>query len=266
MRVLVGLRVVDDDRRALEVEHRATSSAGASRTSSELGLNAAPSAATRFPSSCAADELPGEVDRARTAAQVDLVHLVEERDGLTDAEFFGAGPEGTDVLRQAATAEAETGLQEAAPDPVIEAERRGEQVHVRPRRLADLGHRVDVRDLRREERVGSDLHEFGRGGVSHDEWRALVEDRRERAPQGLLRPRATRRRTRGDRGGGCPPPRTPRAGTRGSRRARVRSPIGETDCTISVSRAAVPIGTVDLPTSSTLRVMRAASSVKAEST
>ena len=44
------------------------------------------------------------------------------------------------------------------------------------------------------------------------------------------------------------------------------SPIGEISCTSRVRRAAVPIGTVDLPTSSAFLVIRLANAVNAAST
>ena len=122
--VLVGLRVVDNDRRALEVEQSGHIEGRGVPDVVGVGLECRSERRDPLSLQLAADQLPGEVDRARTAAQVDLVHLVEERDGLADAELFGAGPEGTDVLRQAAAAESETGLQEAAADPVVEARAR----------------------------------------------------------------------------------------------------------------------------------------------
>jgi hypothetical protein len=51
------------------------------------------------------------------------------------------------------------------------AQRLGQQVHVALRDLADLGYRVDERDLRGQERVRRDLHQFGRVQVGDQERR-----------------------------------------------------------------------------------------------
>ncbi len=79
----------------------------------------------------AADLLAGQVDHPGAATLVDRVDLAQEPDRLVDAEFVGAGHERADVLGQAAAAEAETGVQEAAADPRVEGKCRG--------KLGDVG-------------------------------------------------------------------------------------------------------------------------------
>ena len=69
---------------------RATSSAGASRMSSELGLNAAPNAVDPDAGEFAAGQLADQVDRAGPAPLVDGVDLAQEGHGLADAELLGA--------------------------------------------------------------------------------------------------------------------------------------------------------------------------------
>ena len=80
-----------------------------------------------------------------------------------------------DVLRQAAAAEPEAGVEEAAADARIAPDGIGELRDVGAGDLGDLGHRVDERDLRGEEGVGGDLHEFGRREVGDDERAARGE-------------------------------------------------------------------------------------------
>ena len=62
-------------------------------------------------------------------------------------------------------------------DPLVVADGLGQPGHVGPGRLTDLGHRVDERDLGRQEAVGRDLHEL-RGGVVHDQERRAPLDHR----------------------------------------------------------------------------------------
>ena len=75
--------------------------------SSEFGLKAAPSTATRLPSSEPLALLAGQVDDAGPAAHVDRVDLLQEGQRLVGAQLAGAGHERADVLGQAAAAEAE---------------------------------------------------------------------------------------------------------------------------------------------------------------
>ncbi len=145
--------------------------------SSLLGLNAAPRTATRLPIRVPPHSCAGEVDHAGAAAQVDLVDLAQERQGLVGAELAGAGHERADVLGQAAAAEADAGVEELAPDPVVVADRVGELGHVGAGGLADLGHGVDERDLGGQERVGGGLDQLG-GGVVGDQARRAGGQRR----------------------------------------------------------------------------------------
>ena len=55
-----------------------------------------------------------------------VVDLAQERQRLVGAQLAGAGHEGADVLRQAAAAEAEAGVEELAADPVVVADRVGQ--------------------------------------------------------------------------------------------------------------------------------------------
>ena len=85
----------------------ATDSAGESRTSSELGLNAAPSTATRRPTI-----EPSHTSRARSTTRTRRRMLTESTScrkpsASLDAELAGARHERADVLGQAAAAEAE---------------------------------------------------------------------------------------------------------------------------------------------------------------
>ena len=80
------------------------------------------------------------------------------------------GLEGSNVLGQAASAEPDAGAQETTADTIVHADRLGESCHIGPRRVADLGHGVDEGDLRGQERVRTDLDQFGRR-IVHDEAR-----------------------------------------------------------------------------------------------
>ena len=64
----------------------------------------------------AAELLAGQVDHARAPAHVDRVDLAQERQRLVGAELPRPRHERADVLRQAATAEPETGVEEPAAD------------------------------------------------------------------------------------------------------------------------------------------------------
>ena len=214
--------------------------------SSLSGLKAAPSTAIRLPAT-GRRASPRPCATVFAAAGVDGVHLTEEGQRVAGAELAGPVHEGADVLGQAAAAEAEPGLEEAAPDPGVVAERLGQLDHVAAGELAQVGHRVDEGDLGGQEGVRRDLDQLGGGEVGHHQ-RAVVEHRavglgeqRDRAPARRHR----RRQPKTTRSGlqGVLAPRSPRAGTPGStpgwrpaRRPRPRC------------RCAVPTGTVDLPT------------------
>ena len=121
---------------------------------------------------------------------------------------------------------------------------------VRVHHLAHLGHRVDERDLGGQERVGRDLDQLGGGEVGHHD-RAC----RRRSPA-RTRPAATARPAP------SATPKTSRSGCRVSSTAKPsRRNSGFQATSTSVGRgrarrparpsaAAVPAGTVDLPTTS----------------
>ena len=73
-----------------------------------------------------AERLDGEVDDPLATSQVDGIDLLEERDRLAAAELLGARRERPDVLRQAAAAEADAGVQEPPADAGVVADRVGE--------------------------------------------------------------------------------------------------------------------------------------------
>ena len=187
-------------------------------------MKAAPRTATR-----ASRTLPPTTSRASSTIrpappQVDGVDLAQERQGLVDPELAGARHEGADVLGQAAAAETEARVEESAADPFVVRQGRGEHRDVGAGRLAHLGHGVDERDLGCQEGVRGHLDELGRR-VVHDHER----DAGRRVAVGRPRARPSRPdRVAGSspaRAGparGCPRSQSPRAGTRGSRRARRR--------------------------------------------
>lgn len=121
-----------------------------------------------------AARLEREIDDTLTLRHVDLVDLLHETDDLARAELARAVHEGADVLREAPAAEAEPCVEEAAPDPVVEADRVGEGGDVGIRCGAQLGDRVDERDLGGEERVRAHL----------DQHRRLEAHREQRRPLG----------------------------------------------------------------------------------
>ena len=165
-----------------------------------------------------------QVDHALPLPQVDRVDLLEERQRLAAAELLGARGERPDVLRQASAAEAHARVQEPPADPRVVADGVGERRDIRTGRIGDLGHRVDEADLRGEERVRRDLHELGGGVVGDDAGRARLDRRAVHVIEHGCRVLVARRRTRADRARACPSRRSPRAGTRGSRRARRAAP------------------------------------------
>ena len=230
--------------------------------SSLFGLERRPEHGDPAPDDRAAADLAGEVDHPDPAAHVDRVDLAQEGQRLVGAQLAGPGHEGADVLGQAAAAEAEAGVEEPAADPGVVADRVGELRDVGAAGLADLGHRVDERDLGGQERVRRDLDQLG-GRVVGDDQRGARRPAARRTPRRALRSPA-RRRPGGHavdqpvRDAGCPRPRSPRAGTPGSRPA---SAPGSTSAISSASRAAVPTGTVDLPTTRSPGVRCGASAV-----
>ena len=119
----------------------------------------------------ATEGIDHEVDDSLPAPEVDRVDLLEEGDRLAATELLGAGGEGPDVLGQAAAAEPDTGVEEAAPDARVVPDRVGQLGDVGAGRLGDLRHGIDERDLGGQEGVGRDLHQLCRGVVGHDEGR-----------------------------------------------------------------------------------------------
>jgi len=102
-------------------------------------------------------------------AGVDRLDGADEVGEDVHAQLVGADRESGDVLGQAAATEAESGIEELPPDPLVVADRVGQQGHVPAGRLAHLSHRIDEADLGRQERVRGDLDQLGGGDVtSHD--------------------------------------------------------------------------------------------------
>ncbi len=94
---------------------------------------------------------------------------------MVGAEFAGAGHERADVLGQAAAAEPETGVEESPADAGVVAQRVGQQGDVGVDCFAHLRDRVDERDLRRQERIRRHLDELGGLQVGQQEGHPLVE-------------------------------------------------------------------------------------------
>ena len=75
---------------------------------------------------------------------------------------------------EAATAIARPGLQKPGPDPRVEAHDFRDALHVDPWHiLGDVGYRVDVTDLRRQESVARILRQLCRFWRGHDRRRGL---------------------------------------------------------------------------------------------
>ena len=70
---------------------------------------------------------------------------------------------------KAASAEADSGAEEARPDPAIEPDPLGDLDHVRPGRLADVRDLVDERDPGHQRGVGGELDHLRRGDVGPDD-------------------------------------------------------------------------------------------------
>ena len=134
----------------------------------------------------ATDETRRHGDCLLPPSHVDLVDFAEEADGIGRAQLTRPRSKGANVLRQTATAESETGIEEATPDPIVVAERAAQCHHVSVGDLADLRHRVDERDLRREERVCRDLHHFRRGQICREVRHTVFDDARVHVHEELL--------------------------------------------------------------------------------
>ena len=241
----------------------ATSSAGASRMSSEFGLNAAPSAATRTPA-----RSPPASSRTRSTVRARRRWLMPS----TSRRNATACPTPSSSARcmnarmslgRQPPPKPEPRLEEPAADAVVVGQRLGQVVHVGAGGLADLRHRVDVGDLGGQERVRRHLHQL-RGLQVGD-----LDRRTRRRSPARTRPAAAPRPTP------TATPNTSRSGfivsstAKPSRRnsgfqaSSTSSPAGASAVTSSVSRAAVPTGTVDLPTTSARRRRCRASVVNA---
>ena len=103
---------------------------------------------------------------------------------------LGHGDEGAQIFRQAGATEAEARVHEIAADPVIQADAPRNRRDIDAKRLAQIGHNIDERDLGGEEGVRRLLDEFRRRHArEHD--RAvevrLVEVEQERPRAGTVR-------------------------------------------------------------------------------
>ena len=203
---------------------RATSSAGASRTSSELGLKAAPRQQTLHPGPASPPAWStDQVDGSRTTPVVDGVDLRQERHDFPTPSSSARWMKARMSLGRQPPPKPSPGWRKRPP-----IRRRGTgpspAADVGAGRLAHLRHRVDVGDLGRQERVRRDLDQLGGREVGGDNGYAGLDDWGERGGELLFGPRPRRRRRRVGPAAGCPRRRSPRAGTRGSRRARRPDP------------------------------------------
>ncbi len=95
-----------------------------------------------------------------------------------DPESVGADGQGADVLGQTATAETESSVEKLPADPLVVAERVGEQDDVAAGGLTHLRHRVDEADLGGEEGVGRGLDQLGRGQIAAHHGGGVAERQR----------------------------------------------------------------------------------------
>ena len=91
---------------------------------------------------------------------VDALHLLEHPD--VDAVFLSDADERAQVFRQASPTEAETRVQEVGADAGVHTDALRYGPYVDAERFAQVGHHIDERDLRGEERVRRLLDEFRR--------------------------------------------------------------------------------------------------------
>ena len=127
------------------------------------------------PGDVAAELLDGQLGELGALARVDRLDRLDQLGQDTDLQLLGANGQRPDVLRQAAAAETESGVQELPTDPLVVAEGIGQQHHVAPGGLAHLGHRVDEADLGGQERVRRGLDQLGGGEVAADHGGRLGE-------------------------------------------------------------------------------------------
>ena len=90
-----------------------------------------------------AEGVDGQVDRALAPTEIDGIHFLEESNGFPASEFFCSGGECPDVFGQAASAETDTGTEEAPADPGIESDGVCQLGDVGSGHLGDLCHGVD---------------------------------------------------------------------------------------------------------------------------
>ena len=155
----------------------ATLRAGESRTSSLLGLKAAPGQRSFCPSvNRPACPGPGSTALRRRLTLMVSMFFRKSRASSMPSSSARARKARMSLGRQPA-AEADAGGKETVADPGIVAECRGEGHDVRPHRLADFRDGIDKGDLGRQERVGRNLHQLGRRHVRRDVGCPGVEDR-----------------------------------------------------------------------------------------
>ncbi len=144
-------------------------------------------------------------------------------------------------------AEAEAGRQEALADARVVADRLGQLRDVGAGRLAHLGHGVDERDLGGQEGVGGHLDQLGGREVRDEEGGALGDDRGVDLAQEIS-PRASECTPTTSRSG-CRVSSTAKPSRRNSGFQATSTSGGARSSRAGPrSRAAVPTGTVDLPT------------------
>ena len=141
--------------------------------SSVPGLKVAPSTAIRTPVTS-----PPSCSTASSASSVRWPALIASTASISWASTgppssLGANGQRPDVLRQAAAAETESGVEELPTDPLVVAEGIGQQHHVAAGGLAHLRHRVDEADLGGQERVRRGLDQLRGGEVAADDGRRL---------------------------------------------------------------------------------------------
>src|SRR6185312_9145675 len=118
-------------------------------------------------------DFPSRLDHPRPLAVVDALHLAQESQRMACPKFASPCHERAQILGQAAAAIPQSSIEEAASDSTVVSERVGQDSYIGAGGLADLGHRVDKRDLGREKRVRRCFGQLGGGRIGHDQRRAL---------------------------------------------------------------------------------------------